>query len=263
MVATIGALVGATELFTRYRDAPRRLFGMLSFHLYWAGNAGAAAAALLVVRTGAVSFGQRGGPLEWLVDCAVAGFGSMLLLRSAVVVLQGPNGDQPIGPGLLVTALLDFVEDIVRRNQAEMRSRAVARHMTGVDYEKAAVVLPRLCLGLMASTSPAVVERLLKTAEELRAEKDLVPDAKALLLATTLIDFCGEGVLREAVRTAASVIAKDGYTPAVSAPSRRFLGRRRVGRKTAASIEPGPAAPAAAIPSADPTNRTTTERPLP
>lgn len=157
-VAALGALVGATELFTRYRDAPRRLFGMLAFHLYWAGNAAAVAAALVAVRAGAVSFGPEGGSLEWLVDCVVAGFGSMLLLRSAVIVLQGRSGEQPIGPGLLITALLDFVEDIVRRNQAEMRSRAVALHMKGVDYEKAAVALPRLCLGLMASTSPAAVK---------------------------------------------------------------------------------------------------------
>jgi hypothetical protein len=227
VVGTFGALVGLTELFTRYRDAPRRLFGMLAFHLYWMANAAAATGTLLILRSGLVEVGSSTGRGAWLAQCLVAGLGAMLLLRSAFLIVGTGDGEQrPVGPGAIISALLDFVEDVVRRNQAEARSAAVNKHMHGVDYQKAAEALPRLCLALMASTSKPVVERIESQVQELK--KDPLPDeAKVLLLGAMLIDFCGQGVLREAVATAGNVIYADAHTKAEPGLKWFQLGARK------------------------------------
>ncbi len=200
LAAAIGGLVGSTELFTRYRDSPGRLLRMLSFHGYWAGNAAVSCLGLLVMHTGLISVAVTTSAASgWLIECLVAGFGSMLLLRSALLVVRVDNGEQAVGPAAAVSALLQFIEEIVRRNQAAARSSAVAELMRGLDYSRTVDSLPPLCLSLMANTSQSAAEALAAQVDELRNDEG-EETAKTLRLGAILVEFCGKDVLAEAIR---------------------------------------------------------------
>jgi len=190
---------------------------MISFHAYWLGNGLAACLALLALRDGLVSInagGQEGG---WLARCLLAGFGSMLLLRSSFLILKDGSKDQPVGLSAGVDALLNFFEEIVRRNQATARAAAVRRLMSDLPYQRALVDLPSACISLMAQASSDIVETLTSNVSKLREDETRSDDAKLLELGAALIEFCGEDVLRGAI----------GMTFRQDSPDRRRWWQRR------------------------------------
>jgi hypothetical protein len=195
----LGGVVGVAELVTRYRDSPRRLIHMISFHAYWLGNGLVACLALLVLHNGLVSFSAGGLEDSWLAQCLFAGFGSMLLLRSSFLILKDGNQDRPVGLSAGVDALLDFFEETVRRNQATARAAAVRRLMSDLPYQRALADLPSACISLMAQASSELVDTLTTNVSNLQADDARSDDAKLLELGAALIQFCGEDVLRGAI----------------------------------------------------------------
>jgi hypothetical protein len=188
---------------------------MISFHAYYVANAGFAALALLWLHYSNLSYGPAHRPLGWLAQVLVASFGSLLILRSAVVVLAGDDG-KPIqaGPAGAVTALLGFIDQVINRNQAEARSAAIGRIMIGIDFDAAVVNLPPICLRLMSRTSERAVESLTLKVEKLMQEKG-DPRAKVISLGALMIEFCGEDVLEGAISAAEGVLRLDANAPPI------------------------------------------------
>jgi hypothetical protein len=210
---TIGLAGGAaaTELISKYRDNPRRLFGLLSFYIYVGANAGAGALALLFIHAGLVNFGPDGS--DWLIQALIAGAGALLLLRSAAVVVTDSSGREvQVGPGAAVSALLGLMDEIIKRNQARARASAVTSLMRFVDYDAAVENLPPLCLELMAKTSEGAVLRLDASVEKLK-HLEAHKRAKVMMLGALMIDFCGKDVLAGALDTSPAV-----FMPTSSAP---------------------------------------------
>lgn len=202
----LGALVGLTELVTRYRDSYSRLLRLRSFHLYWIGNGAVSGLALLILHSGLLVVGD-GVPARWLLEVFVAAFGGMLLLRSALMVVQVKGQDVQVGPGAAMSALLDSIEEVVNRNQAAARSRAVGVRMDGLAYDKAVAQLPALCLSVMKQTSEAAVTALLQQVEELR-DHPADDRVKLLMLGAALIEYCGKDVLRGSVGSARAALVQ-------------------------------------------------------
>jgi hypothetical protein len=229
LAASLGGLTGVSELVTRYRDSPRRLVKMLSFHGYWLGNAAAACLALLLAHSNQIQFGENQRAPGWLTEVVVASFGAMLLLRSAIVVIIDRNGKPTqAGPGAAITAILEFIEDVINRNQGHARSDAINKIMTDVDFDKAVINLPPICLRLMSRTSAQAVVELTDKVEKLQKEAG-DPAAKSVSLGAILIEFCGEDVLSGAIRASWDVVKVQGAMgrPPVAASRRPRLKRRK------------------------------------
>lgn len=128
-VATIGALVGISELVSRYRDEPTRALFTMPAVLYVALNA---IAALLALGIGGVQVANAGEPgvlgVHWGLVLA-CGLGAMAILRSALFVVRTDGKDLQVGPGSLVQMLLDAADRALDRLRAEERAWTVAKLM--------------------------------------------------------------------------------------------------------------------------------------
>src|SRR5262249_54015255 len=96
LVMVFGALVGASEIISRYRDDPWKPFSLTSrtpsAGIYVLVNAGVAAATFLFIHFTDV-LPKLGTPWQALVS----GFGAMVLLRSKLLTIRtGSDEDIPI-----------------------------------------------------------------------------------------------------------------------------------------------------------------------
>ena len=82
----LGALLGAAELLSRYRDKPSLLLLVGATWGYVVINALAAIAAYLLIQRFGWGFGQTGGA-KAAVQVLVAGFGSAALFRSSLFMV--------------------------------------------------------------------------------------------------------------------------------------------------------------------------------
>jgi hypothetical protein len=128
-VAAVGALVGISELVSRYRDEPTRALFTMPAMLYVALNA---AAALLALGLGSSQVPNVGEPgvlgVHWGLVLA-CGLGAMAILRSALFVVRTDGKDLQVGPGSLVQMLLDAADRALDRLRAEERAWTVAKLM--------------------------------------------------------------------------------------------------------------------------------------
>src|SRR5437870_1536063 len=100
LVAVLGAFVGATELMSRYRDAPFLSVATWGSALYIGVNTLAAVIALFLLDT----FGQQllssysNGLQKDAVRIMIAGFGAIAFLRSSLFRIRIDQTDVGIGP---------------------------------------------------------------------------------------------------------------------------------------------------------------------
>jgi hypothetical protein len=217
IAAGIGGLVGASELFARYEDSPRRLLRKLAFWLYVAVNLLASGGALYVMRElGWTIHGASGKGPDALLAIA-AGLSGVLLLRSSLAVVPSPGG-HPIGAGPLglVEAVLDAIDRVIDRDQAEERARMAAKLAPLVSYELAHVVLPQTCMELMERPPTRAVSRLIEHVDGLDVLEDVPDAARAVTLVITLMSFAGPKVVEAAIDSLRPTIAPPKPDP--SAP---------------------------------------------
>ena len=197
----LGLIVGASELISRYRDAPRdALFGAASF-FYILVNVLAATLALYLISVFDWRFGLDGNMSDEalkLIQMAVAGFGAMALFRSSLFQVRVGDSDIGIGPSSILQTILGAADRAVDRSRARPRAVVVAEIMKGVSFEKAAVPLPTYCFALMQNLPP---EDQQATAKEIATlvGSNMTEQVKVQILGLTLMNLVGEHVLRAAV----------------------------------------------------------------
>lgn len=195
-VAGLGAGIGMTELSTRYRDSPRRLFAMQSFWLYLFTNAGASVLALLIIHASGWTPGNGSATFTILI----AGLGSMVVLRSSIAVVKLGEQEVAAGPAAVVMATLTAIDRVIDRNQARRRSQHVAKVMKGVSFAKAYKILPSHCLRLLQSQPASIAEQLgVEVAKIAEVEAD--DQVKAYELGIVLMTIAGPVVLEESLTT--------------------------------------------------------------
>lgn len=198
IVALFGALVGAGELLSRYRDAPGHSIWNVPALFYIGLNVFASLGALYLIHVFQWSFGATTGEaLRW-TRVLVAGLGAMALFRSALFTVRIGDRDVAVGPAGFLQTFLAAADRGVDRRGARSRATSVSDLMKGVDYQKASVALPPYCLGLMRNVSAEDQQALAQALAVL--DRDSVEDSiKVRLLGLELMNVVGQAVLKDAV----------------------------------------------------------------
>jgi hypothetical protein len=132
LAAVFGAVVGAAELISRYRDEPTRALLTSSAATYLAVNAlvSGLTYGLLTRYASGLLPGLASDPL---MRSIVAGFGAMAILRSKFFTLRTAQGeDVSVGPDAAVGAFLAAADRGVDRSRARSRMSLVFRSAEAV-----------------------------------------------------------------------------------------------------------------------------------
>jgi hypothetical protein len=202
IVLAIGVMVGTGELVARYRDDPFKAVLSVPAGLYVVFNAAAAISALALIRVFGWQFGLADASEEaqdW-IQVIVAGFGAMALFRSSLFVVRIGDEDVGVGPSGFLQVMLIAADRGVDRSRAKVRAAIVTRVMKGVSYDKANAALPSTCIALMQNLSVGEQEEI-KRAVSALTNADMEPGAKVLALGLLLMNYVGDSVLEEAVRS--------------------------------------------------------------
>ena len=192
-VAALGALVGASELISRYRDAPEKALRTWPAYFYVALNCAASLGALGLIHAN-----------HWFDDSRwkqilMAGVSAMAFFRTSLFVVRAGDRDIGVGPSGFLQIFLSAADRAVDRIRAAARSDAVAEIMKGVDYAKAFPSLPPYCLALMQNVSQEDQQQLGRALVRLD-QGTADPNVKVRLLGLELINVVGVDVLKAAVK---------------------------------------------------------------
>jgi hypothetical protein len=142
-VAVLGAVVGASELISRYKDDPFAPIKSGPAAFYIAINSIASLGALRLIRANGWFGSSR------LTQVLMAGISAMAFFRTSLFIVRAGDRDVGIGPSGFLQIFLAAADRAVDRKRAASRSDAVARVMNGIDFDKAVRALPPYCVGLM------------------------------------------------------------------------------------------------------------------
>lgn len=198
-VFVLGALVGAGELVSRFRDEPTRAIASFPGALYLTVNGVASVAALVTLWV----FGWDPAPdspeQTRLLQILAAGFGAMAVFRSALFTVRLGGTDIGVGPVAFLQIMLAAIDRAVDRKRARERAERVLTIMDGLQFADLFASLPAFSFALMQNLSPedktAISEQVTKLAAAQMPE-----EAKVLNLGLLLMNYVGEAVLEEAVK---------------------------------------------------------------
>ena len=198
---SIGLLVGASELLTRYRDSSSAALRNTAAGIYLFINAMASIAAFAVADVADWKFGTDATGNELLcLQVAVGGFGAIALFRSSLFLVHPSGTDVNVGPANILQSLLDATNREIDRSRGSERFPEVAKLMQGVRFDDAYKVLPTLVLASMQNLSEDEQEAFANQLKVL-ADSRLEDWAKSLTLGLTLETLVGRRVLKAAVET--------------------------------------------------------------
>ncbi len=193
-----GALVGTTELVSRYRDKPTAPLGTWPGLIYIVTNAGASAGALWLLQRQGVTFDFGGTLPPEFGQVLLAGFGTMFLFRSSLFTVRVGDSDVSIGPAAVLQIILNAADRACDRLRAGPRSARVYQIMRGVSFDRAKQALPLHCFALMQNVSTAEQTQLMQTIDALAA-KSMTDEVKSYNLGLVMMNVVGEDVLDKAV----------------------------------------------------------------
>lgn len=200
----LGALVGLTELISRYRDAPFRAATSGVGCAYLLTNGGVSTVALYIIKVSGWTFGTAAGTeisasLAPLWQVLVAGFGAAAFFRSSFFAVRFGDKDVQIGPGAVVQVITGAMDRAVDRNRAARRASAVATLMKNVDFELASEALSAHCVALMQNLPSEETREIGEAIRDLKQPSSIPPEVKALNLGLILMNRVGEEVLKAVI----------------------------------------------------------------
>lgn len=217
-VFLIGAMVGATELMSRYPDSPFRAIRNWYGLSYLLVNALGAIATLYLIQKFNWDFGLGGAVAVannadtsnagisaalstqvQLVQWLAASFGAMSILRSSLFNVRLGETDLGVGPAAVLQVLLNAADRQVDRMRAKERSEAVKTAMKGIDsYAQIKIALPTHCMALMQNVSSDEEKRIRQVADNIE-QLEVADCLKVLNLGLVLMNIVGDAVLKTAV----------------------------------------------------------------
>jgi hypothetical protein len=224
LVAIFGVLVGASELVSRYRDAPWNAIRNPASAAYVAVNALAAAATLALLRIFDVTFGIQDVTGQRAVQVLVSGFSAIAVLRTSLFIVRVGGRDVGVGPATLLQVLLFATDRDVDRRRAQQRAKAVTDALKGLSYADVGEALPNYCLTLMQNvpdTEQVEVRQRLKGIADSTMEDALKVNAVGL----TLMTVVGQRVLEAAANTARTRLLERGVLGEVYPRLREAIDR--------------------------------------
>jgi hypothetical protein len=198
IAASVGAVIGLSELLTRYRDGPSSLIFAISAWLYLLINAGVSAAALTMIHIIGLRLGGKSSHEIEAYQILFSGFGSAALFRSSFFLVPVGGRDIGIGPSVILTGLLESADRGVDRYRAARRASSVSVIMRKISFTKANIALPTYCLALLKNVA-AADQLALRNSVDLLRSTEMTDSQRSLALGLELLNIGGLNVLRAAV----------------------------------------------------------------
>ncbi|WP_405672811.1 hypothetical protein OG848_23425 [Streptomyces canus] len=198
------------ELVSTYRDQPSAIFRVASAWFYFALNAAGSMACLYLMRAMAWDFGAQDPASQATLQVLVSGVSAMAILRSSFFTLKVQGEAVPIGPGIILKALLDAADRGTDRVLSASRARSAGRIMKEVSFDKSREALPVHVLALMQNSTPEEAQELRKAIDRLGASPDLTNRQKSINLGLYLMNLVGPDALESAVEALGDEIEMDG-----------------------------------------------------
>jgi hypothetical protein len=198
MVGALGALVGVSELVSRYKDAPERaLLFSPSAWFYCLINAAASVTAFRLLVVFGIDFGKSGAALEW-TRIMTAGFGAMAFFRTSILTVRVGTQDIGVGPVGFLQVILGAIDRAVDRRRASGRATEVNSLMQGLSFDKSLIALPTYCLALMQNLSDDDQKRLGQSLLTLK-QAEASDGVKLRILGVYLLNAVGPVALASAI----------------------------------------------------------------
>jgi hypothetical protein len=200
-----GVLVGAAEIIARYRDEPFAATFSRPGISYLALNGVISAAAyfLLVYYDKSILPGLAG---DRLLTSIVAGFGSMIVMRSKLFSFKTEGGeDYAIGLDAVLSTFLMSVDRRIDRNRSSKRQKLVYEEVAKIsDLSKAPDFL-RISLASYQNLSDAEKKELDDVILKLQAE-NLDPRLKLMAMGFGFLNISGEANFKELMKQLKSYV---------------------------------------------------------
>jgi hypothetical protein len=191
----LGALVGAVEIFQRYRAEPVPALANRWGIGYVAFNGAVALIAFWVATSSDAMAGKAQG-LDLMKWAATSGIASSVLLRTKLFDIRLADGKEAsLGPEILVHTLLGVLDREIDRLRARSRFRTVRALFQGIDFERAKLRLPLQVFQAMQTVTEEETQRLMKRVAEIDELRTLDMQDKSYLLGFYLLDLVGEQFL--------------------------------------------------------------------
>jgi hypothetical protein len=200
IAGVLGALLGAAEILSRYKDKPLALFETGATWVYLGVNACASIAALFLIRAFAWDFGVSGSKQILTTQVIVAGFGSAALFRSSLFLVKVGDDTVGVGPNVVLMSLLNAADRSIDRRQATERLGIVGSTMRNFDFNTKHDDLVTACLAAAANVGADDALSLRDSVAAL-AGSQATDAGKSLTLGLLIVDVVGADVLAKAVES--------------------------------------------------------------
>jgi len=219
LVGLFGAVVGASEIVSRYKDAPLDALKTVPGMFYIAINAFAAVAAFALIRhfnwleaapaqAGTSPASATDPATTLIVQSMIAGFGAMTFFRSSLFTVRVGNADVEVGPAGFLKVILEATDRECDRQRAGPRAEAIRNLMREIDFAKSRDALPSLCFGLMQNVSQDEQRAFGAFLADLNAST-MDETFKVNSLGLALMNIVGERVLEQAIGVIRHNIAQE------------------------------------------------------
>ncbi len=212
-VMLLGSVVGATELISRYKDAP--IDALLSkpgvFYLFF--NAVASLVALEFLLTYQVDFslletyqvpsidklpedGLQKYSLQ-LILCA--GLSAAVFFRTSIFNVRIGENDVNVGPAAVLQIILKTIDRTVDRGNADRRAEEIKDVLDPIDLRTTARDLPIVCFSLMSNLSLEETQYFEMKLKLIESHDGVSDTTKQIAIGCALSDLVGLDVLKKAV----------------------------------------------------------------
>lgn len=205
-VGLLGALLGLSELLSRYRDNPLAAVVSVAGLLYMALNVVIGIAALMVIQivqpAGLVDVTPADTTDDakiLLYQVLVAGLGGAAFFRTSIAKTKVGDVEIGVGPSFVIDASLGATDRAIDRNRATARVLSVPDLMRGIPADFAALELTDFCVTAMQNL-PAAEEKTLKTRVASYASTDeAAEEVRSMLIGLAITEYVGLDVLKSAI----------------------------------------------------------------
>lgn len=186
-----GALVGLSEILSRYRDEPMLATATTAGMSYLTFNGTISVLAFAVLRKYPDKI-LPGLNNDLFLSSVAAGFGAMIIFRSKLFTFKSSDGNEyPIGPAIVLDTILKMIDSKIDRRRATDRQTRVFNAMIGIqDFPKIADYI-EASLPSFQNLSEDDRKQINVTITQYRASK--LPDTlKSLGLGFAFLTIAGE-----------------------------------------------------------------------
>ena len=223
-----GALVGLSEIVSRYRDEPLRATANQYGIGYLVLNGLLAAAAYgILLRYPTQILSPIGG--DPLLQAIVAGFGAMAVLRSKLFIFRAEDGkDYPIGPSIVMETFLRMLDRKIDRLRASIRQQRVFEQMKDIaDFDAVANYLEASLLSFQNLSEEEKAD-ITEVIQEYRSQMAWPAPLRTMAVGFAFLTIAGEENFDQVMTNLKNYLAKVQGQP---------------GGQAAGPPPPGPASP--------------------